>query len=101
MVREHIHCPFPVPRSHSSNKRKAPRLAGPSGLNVTRASARDHVHRALALGALDGKLHLAIDQREQGVVAAQPDADARMELGAALADDDVAGFDGLAAEQLD
>src|SRR6185312_11285578 len=88
--------PFPL-----FEQTKSPALGGAFRLNVTRASARDHVHRALALGALDGKLHLAIDQREQGVVAAQADADARMELGAALADDDVAGFDGLAAEQLD
>jgi hypothetical protein len=52
-------------------------------------------------GAAWPKLHLAVDEREQGVVATEADAGARMELGAALADDDVAGFDGLAAEDLD
>ena len=43
---------------------------------------------------------LAVDQREQRVVAAQAHARTRMELGAALADDDVAGDDSLAAELL-
>src|SRR5690348_7689214 len=65
------------------------------------ASAADHVHRAAALRALGSELHLAIDQRIKRVVAAEADAGARMELGAALANDDVAGFDGLAAVQLD
>src|SRR3546814_5737762 len=43
---------------------------------------------------------LAVDEREQGVVAAEADAHARMELGAALANDDVAGFDRLATIDL-
>src|SRR4051812_23148037 len=43
-------------------------------------------------------MHAAIDEREQGVVAAAADADTRMHLGAALADQDVAGDHRLAAE---
>src|SRR5262249_5398266 len=43
----------------------------------------------------------ALDEGEDGVVAAQSDIVARMELGAALAHDDVAGHDDLAAEALD
>src|SRR5690348_15009475 len=100
MVREH-QLPLPCSQFPLLKKRKAPHEAGPSGFDVVPTSARDHVHRALTLGAFDRKLHLAIDQREQRVVAAEADADARMELGAALAHDDVAGFDDLAAEQLD
>ena len=38
---------------------------------------------------------------EQGVVAAAADVHARVELGAALADEDLAGLDDLAAEPLD
>ena len=41
------------------------------------------------------------DQREQGVVAAAADPVARVEVGAALPDDDLAGVDQLAAEALD
>src|SRR5690242_2148553 len=82
-------------------KRKAPRLAGPSGFNVTRDSTRDHVHRAAALGAFGGEFHLAIDQRVQRMVTTEADPDTWMELGAALAHDDVAGFDHLATVQLD
>src|SRR6266481_2439186 len=43
----------------------------------------------------------AVDQREEGVVLAHADILAAMELGAALADDDVAGPHVLAAELLD
>ena len=38
---------------------------------------------------------------EQGVVVATTDVAARVEVGAALADDDLAGLDDLAAEALD
>ena len=38
---------------------------------------------------------------EQRVVAATADVDAGVEVGAALADDDLAGLDDLAAEPLD
>src|SRR3546814_8123524 len=54
----------------------------------------------LLLRALDRELDLAVDEREQGVVAAEADAHAPMELGAALANDDVAGFDRLATIDL-
>src|SRR5690606_36809105 len=54
-------------------------------------------HGATLLRSLDRELDGTVDQCEQGVVAAEADARARMELGAALADDDVAGLDGLAA----
>ena len=47
------------------------------------------------------ELHRAVDQREQRVVAAHADIGARVELGAALAHDDVAGDHDLAAELLD
>src|SRR5580704_10042616 len=43
----------------------------------------------------------AIDQREQRVIAPHADLAAGMKLGAALADDDVAGDDDLAAEFFD
>ena len=52
---------------------------------------------ALALAELDG----AVDEREQGVVATDADVAARVELGAALADDDRARSDLAAAEDLD
>ena len=53
-----------------------------------------------AAAAAGAELDLARDQREQGVVAAATDAVARVEVGAALADDDLAGVDQLAAEAL-
>ncbi len=62
---------------------------------------RDDADGAALLGALDRELHLAVHEGEQGVVTAQANAGARVELGAALTHDDVAGFDGLAAEDLD
>ncbi len=43
---------------------------------------------------------MAFDQREQGVVLAQADIGAGMNLGAALTDDDVAGENMFAAELL-
>src|SRR4029079_6967690 len=51
--------------------------------------------------ALDRIAHLAVDQREERVVAADADVRASVELGAALANDDRAGRDDLAAEHLD
>ena len=47
------------------------------------------------------ELHGAGGRGEQRVVAAAADVDAGMEVGAALADDDLAGLDDLAAEPLD
>src|ERR687898_697275 len=53
-----------------------------------------------AAAAARAEAHLALGQCEQGVVAAHADVAARMPLGAALADDDVARHDVLAAELL-
>src|SRR5690606_30230177 len=50
--------------------------------------------------ALDAELDGAAGQREQRVVAATPDIAAGVEVGAALADDDLACVDDLAAETL-
>ena len=47
------------------------------------------------------EFHAAIDEGEDGVIAAETDVAAGQELGAALADDDIAGDDGFAAEFLD
>src|SRR6476620_1554830 len=47
--------------------------------------------------ALGCKLHLAVDQREQGVILAHADVVTSVHLGAALTDDDAAGVDRLAA----
>ena len=60
--------------------------------------ALDRLARLRTLGL---ELDLAVDEREQGVVAAQANARARVEARAALANDDVAGFDRLAAVNLD
>src|SRR5690349_12286769 len=86
--------PIPV------HKRKAPHEAGPSQNRSRWRSARDDVDRFARFGALDLELDRAIDQGEQRVVAAEADARARMEARAALADDDVAGFDRLATIDL-
>src|SRR4051794_10749184 len=58
-----------------------------------------HVHVPAAVAPRE--LDRAGSRREQGVVAAQPGADARVEPGAALADDDRAGGHVLAGEHLD
>lgn len=51
--------------------------------------------------ALDGKLHHTGRLGIEGVVLADADVFAGMELGATLAHDDVAGCDELAAKSLD
>src|SRR6188768_2893395 len=61
---------------------------------------REHVHLDLAARA-GPEAHHAVGGGEQGVVAADPDILARIHLGAALADQDVAGQHLLAAEALD
>ena len=58
---------------------------------------RVHVHAAAFLV----EPHLAVDQGKQRVVLARADVRAGPELRAALADDDRAGRDRLAAEPLD
>jgi hypothetical protein len=55
----------------------------------------DDADRAALLQALGRELDLAVDQREQGVVAAEADARTRVEVGTALTHDDVASLDGL------
>src|SRR5690606_23272617 len=65
-------------------------------------SFRNRVHRYV--GSAVGfacKRHGAGLGRKEGMVLAHADVDARMPLGAALTDDDVAGDDGFAAELLD
>src|SRR3546814_7432085 len=85
----------------SSDLTRSPAEAGPLDIAVSHPSAgSDDADRAALLRALDRELDLAVDEREQGVVAAEADAHARMELGAALANDDVAGFDRLATIDL-
>ncbi|MNT82785.1 hypothetical protein D3C72_2225650 [compost metagenome] len=55
----------------------------------------------LLLGsALDGELHVAVHQREQGVVLADTHVVTSVHAGAALANDDAAGVDGLATVHL-
>ena len=51
--------------------------------------------------ALAAELDRTRREREQGVVAATADVDAGVEVGAALANQDLTGADGLAAEALD
>src|SRR5690606_13706015 len=76
-------------------KQEAPPAAGLRATTGTPALFGDDVHGAALLRALGGELHLAVDQREQGVVAAEADAVTGVELRTTLADDDVAGLDGL------
>src|SRR5205085_2687853 len=75
---------------------RAPGLVG----EARRALQRLDVHRLTVLRTLGPEAHLTVDQREQRVVLAGADIGARMELGAALAHDDRAGRNGLAAEHL-
>src|SRR5215469_8354182 len=74
-----------------------------SGALVRRRGARggglDHAHGS-ALAHLAKRDH-AGDEREQGVILAAADAGAWVEVGAALAHDDLARVDLLAAEPLD
>src|SRR5690606_31784611 len=58
-------------------------------------------HGLLVQRALEAELNLAVDQREQGVVLADADVGAGVETGAALAHDDRASRDLLAAKNLD
>src|SRR5882672_2382391 len=77
-----------------------PRLTGACSMRQGRLQRLD-AHRLAVARALDGVAHFAVDQCEQRVVLADADIAAGMELGAALANDDRAGRDGLAAEHLD
>src|SRR3954447_24049009 len=75
------------------------RPCGEASVRALRSLARDDVHDAAtaARAELDG----TADEREQRVVTAAADAAARVEVGATLADDDLAGVDDLAAVALD
>src|SRR5580693_1371685 len=55
----------------------------------------NHAYRAAA--PVPTEQHLALNQREQRVVAAPANADARVEVGATLADEDLAGVHRLTA----
>jgi len=55
---------------------------------------------AALLLASYGELHRAVDQREQGVILAHADVVTRVELGTALANDDVASLNQLTAVAL-
>ena len=70
-----------------------------NGYSAAIAGGGQHVHLDLAARAL-AERHDAVDGGEQGVVAADADILAGVHLGAALADEDVAGEDLLAAEPL-
>src|SRR3954454_17439918 len=74
------------------------RLARPT-MSRVRSLARHGVDDAAA--AAGAELDRTPDQREQRVVPAATDAAARVEVGATLAHDDLAGVDDLAAVALD
>src|SRR5450631_3254042 len=63
------------------------------------SSRLDDVDRLAA--TLGAKLHRTCDECEEGVIATTANAVAGVEVRATLADDDLAGVDGLAAEALD
>ena len=77
-------------------------MARPTDLRAccySAAAAADDVHNAATTAGAE--LDSTGGQREQGVVAAAAYAGARVEVGAALADDDLACGNYLAAEALD
>src|SRR5271166_2915291 len=80
--------------------RRPPRTtqAGGALLGGHRQRSDRHVHASLGLA---GELHVPIDQRKDRVVPAKADMLARLPLGAALTQDDVAGNHALAARLLD
>src|ERR1022692_3081634 len=77
---------------------RAPKTPALAGLSLRGLRERDDADRAPAPPRAE--LDLARHQGEQGVVAAAADADARVEVRAALAHQDLAGVDDLAAETL-
>jgi hypothetical protein len=83
-----------------SQKQKSPGWRGFDAIEVISLSWC-HVDGVLVQSALDGKGNLATNQREQGVVFADTDIDARVELGPALANNDATCVDDFAAELLD
>src|SRR5436190_3692477 len=87
-------------RAARGGQQKAP-ARGAFGAVASCCSAALDGHRLAVARALDRIAHLAVDEREQRVVAADADVRAGVELGAALAHDDRAGRNDLAAEHLD
>ncbi|SPC11355.1 membrane hypothetical protein [Cupriavidus taiwanensis] len=88
-------------RSLLRQKRKGPAsVAGPFVLQRLLSGRRNDADLLLLGRALDGELHVAVDQGEQRVVLAHADVVAGMHAGTALADDDAAGVDGLATKHL-
>src|SRR5690606_2427822 len=80
-------------------KQKSP-VARDGALSASADSGGHDAHIATAEGALHFELDRTVHLGEQGVVLADAHAHAGVVLGAALTHDDVAGLDGLAAEQL-
>src|SRR3954466_3963526 len=90
-----------LPKRNGGRHRQTPRPA-PDREAALFSSDRQWLHRDMHLALRPaGERHRAVDQRKDGVVAAEADILARMPLGAALADQDVAGNHLLAAELLD
>jgi hypothetical protein len=69
--------------------------------NSLKSSDLVSIHRDAAAILRTFKLHLAVDQRIERMIVAHTDADARIELGAALSNEDVARLDHFAAVLLD
>src|SRR5450432_2361122 len=83
-------------------KTKKPRSAGALSRAAIRLSSGALDRHGLPVArALHGVSHDAVDEREQGVIAAETDVRAGVKLGTALAHDDRAGRNDLAAEHLD
>src|SRR5258706_1475814 len=85
--------------ANSALQKTSPGRPGLDGLRRALLQRLD-AHRLTVARALDAEVDFAIDQREQRVVLADADVGAGMELGAALAHDDRAGRNHLAAERL-
>src|ERR1700733_5076488 len=84
-------------RRGSNNWIQQKRRTGRCALEWVGLVSSDHVHLAVGLVELDG----AVAEREERPIAAGADALAGVVLGAALADDDAAGEDLLAAKNFD
>src|SRR4051794_3996600 len=84
------------PRSSARASERGRRALGRDGL-----AGRDGGDRDLAAATAEAEGHRTRDEREQRVVLTPADAETRVEVGATLADDDLAGLDDLATEALD
>jgi len=70
-------------------------------VRLMRRSGRDNAHELTVLRTLGLELDHAVRLGEQGVVLADADIDASMNLGATLADQDIAGQHFLPPKSLD